>query len=220
MYNNSVSSGIILLTCISLFCLSGCSTLAKVGLWEIDPKPEFGPPDSTGLVVVDCLVFYDKPIYNILDGGEVLMNLLEKAADQNQAFSVPHGRLEDGLGNSAEGTAFGVDWSGSEKLIVFPNLEPGVYRLSQLEVVYKYYTTETVYDHDANEFYEKEASHVTESAIDIPPDKLEELTFEALPGRPVYIGKLIIFDARGDGENEYQINNEPEHEIAALKRLM
>jgi hypothetical protein len=161
-------------------------------------------------------VFRDK-YSNLLDVGEVVSQMF---SGKTEAFAVPGGNLVDNGGHQVEGQAFVVDWSGTEKLIIFSDLHPGDYRLSQIMVTYDWKEEETVYDYDESYCVTKEVTHYSSSIIDIPPGLLEALTTELTPGQSIYIGKLTIFDERGDGDNEYQIDDDPNHEIKALEQLI
>ena len=196
--------------------------MTKVGLLNdtSDPAPAFGSPDSTGLVLVDCRVFYNKKTDNILDLEEVAVNALEKAADLNQAHLILGGILLNDNGKQVEGKAFGVDWSGSEKLIIFSNVEPSEYHLTQLTVEYGHWAEERAFDYENGEYYDERVWQSEKSTIDIPANALEELTVYVKPSKTIYIGKLRVFDARGDGDNEYQISSYPKNEITAFKRLI
>jgi hypothetical protein len=192
--------------------------MTSVGLLNdvSDPEPVFGQPDSTGLIVVDCQVFRHK-YGNLLDVGDVVSQMF---SGKKEAFSVPGGSLVDNDGHQVEGQEFVVDWSGTEKLIIFSDLHPGDYRLSQVMVTYDWKDEEMVYDEDEGHFVTEEVTRYSSSTIDIPPGLLDSLTTELTPGQSVYIGKLTIFDERGDGDNQYQIDNDPNHEIKALKKLI
>jgi hypothetical protein len=192
--------------------------LTSVGLLNdvSDPEPVFGQPDSTGLIVVDCQVFCDKTV-NLLDLGEVASAMF---SGKKEAFSVPGGILLDDDGHQVEGQEFIVDWSGTEKLIIFSDLHPGDYRLSQIMVTYDWKDEEMVYDEEEGHYVEKEVTRYSSSIIDIPPGHLEALSNTLTPMQSIYIGKLIIFDEKGDGDNQYQIDSDPNHEIEALKKLI
>ncbi|UCD17322.1 MAG: hypothetical protein JSV44_12875 [Candidatus Zixiibacteriota bacterium] len=193
------------------FLLSGCATLEKVGLLtNVDqPEPPFGPPDSTGLVIVECQVFYDTPD-NLLQPGKLVMSeLKESIFGEKEALSICGGSLRDSHGNRILGAAYGVDWSETEMLILFCDLPPGLYRLAQVEARYSDYNDEA-------EEYE-----YTRSKINIPPGALGELTVTVQPGDPVFIGRLIIFDDRDSEEDDrFHIDADPKYEVRAYKKLL
>ena len=68
---------------------------------------------------------------------------------------------------------------------------------------------------------DEEVFYYDSSTIHIPVDILDELSFEVLPGEPLYIGMLIIVDERDErGKNRYQIEKLPEYEIKTYKKLI
>jgi hypothetical protein len=212
-------------TCsLLLSCLLACSALKKidsaltsVGLLEdvSDPEPVFGQPDSTGLIVVDCQVFRHRT-GNLFDVGDVVSQMF---APRKKAHAMEGAFLVDNHKHVVEGQEFPIDWSGSEKLIIFTDLHPGDYRLAQIMVTYDWQDEESVYDEDEG-WVTENVTRYSSAIINIPPDAHEALAIELSPMQSIYIGKLTILDEGGDGDNEYEIDNDPNHEIKALKYLI
>jgi len=197
---------ILRVTCILILCLTGCATLEKIGLLNVvDPKPVWGPPETTGMVIIECRVFTD-PAGNLLEPGKIIGQELKEAIFGRQEADWVNGKLTDSLGNQIEGGVYGVDWSGAEMLIIFPELQPGRYRLSQLNAVFRHY------DDDKKEWYK------SPSTIDIPSDALEELTFNILPGKTVYIGQFEVIESGRD--KSFNINDSTKYEIEAFKKVI
>jgi len=191
--------------CFVLFCLAGCATMEKIGLLnEVDPKPGFGSPETTGLVLVECRVFSD-PAGNLLEPWEIIKQEVSQAILGRKEADWVNGRLTDSLGNQIKGGVFSVDWSGAEVLIFFPNLQPGRYHLSQLNAEYSHYNDE------------KEEWYKSPSTINIPSDALKELSFEISPGESVYIGQLDVIEFSNDFS--FEINDSTRYEILRDMKL-
>lgn len=211
--------------CLILWGLHGCTTLKKMGLVNevIEPTPEFGSPDSTASVYLDCKVFYDPPHDgNIFELGDYLADaLFDAIKGLEEVNGIRGANLLSDDGQSIYGNSFGVDWSGSEELIIFGDLPPGNYRLSQIMATYRDKHEESHYDHEKGKWVDEEVWSYDSTTIDIPAGVLDELSFEIQAGEPRYVGLLIVIDERGARENnQYRIEFMPKYEKKACKRLI
>jgi hypothetical protein len=214
------------LLCLALWAaMPGCSLYSR--LFQKDLLE--GDPDITGIAVASCDIianFQDRGFF-----GTVL------GIDDNGSAS--GGAITGVDGIELEGIA-------KDNVVVFPNLQPGTYKLELMRgarllgetAVKKIYDCPSDWDIEHN--LESDCPDGVEIEFQLPVHLQEELTFDVKSGEVVFIGNLIL-DERHDPpyrnirdntsgthrvdfhqckpDDKFRIERDPQAEINTLERI-
>ena len=96
-----------------------------------------------------------------------------------------------------------IDGRAAAGLIIFPDVPPGEYSLTQIQTTWQ------------------QGNIVRSNTYDVPADKVLNYVFDAKLGEPKYLGVVTIEDVRKPGERgiNYGINDDKQEEIAAWEKI-
>ena len=233
---------------------------------------KFGSPDSSGVVIIDCTVLCYIPdteddendfvsFSHLLDQQiEIGWAMLVDAHGLDTTATLKEAILVNIEGDSLKGTPTDLYNEVARNLIVFPELQPGDYQLTQLVAGYtlskkqriKHYGCEGAMPSTLHEAWAADCTDELEFAFFLSPDAASRFSFHIERGETKYVGRIMLSDFSQppygssrvvdkdlyniDGHNvwidtyadrhtqnpasDIMIDDEPAHEIKALRRLI
>lgn len=210
---------------VLLVALAGCASLKRM----FQEEPLEGNPETTALVIASCDI-----VANFQDRGFL-----------SSVLGV------DKKGEATGGVIKGVDnieleGFATDKVVVFPNLQPGVYRLVMMrgKRLLDDDATRKIYgcppEEEEESPFPQDCPRGVELEYRLPPHIQEELTCEAAAGEIVFLGNLVFdephdppyHDARPDYAGDtsldfhrcepnqmFRIEVDPETELSILKKV-
>jgi hypothetical protein len=211
----------------------GCASVLDSLLDLEDKAPiDLGSPDSTCILIVACEVKYDPGVCKI---GK----LLSRAITGAPRAALTSGRAMDTLKNKFEGFPLEYAREGSENLLIFPRLKPGVYRLSNILAQYKLDADERKCHYRVDDDELDTAPAYLEFDFIFEPKYAGDFTFTLDAGECAYLGKLSVvnedappYDRKRYESNvqidcdkcwikdNYTLDRANEHEVKAMEKLL
>jgi len=167
----------------------GCGSMKQLLSLEPEPKPEFGSPDSTGLVIVDCVFPYDDmPGMHITNKKSFFDEVMDEIRDDRPRFRVLGGKIIDSEGKIIKGKRI----SDSPGAVVFFAVPPGQYRLEEFAAKNNLNVDEKQQWYNCeNEIYCPDGIIYKHKNLSVRFDTIE---LDVEPGQITYIGKLELLE--------------------------
>ncbi|NNE08483.1 MAG: hypothetical protein HKN20_07975 [Gemmatimonadetes bacterium] len=204
--------------------LAGCAAMGSAfrAMQDLpDPVAPFvrGSPDSTGLLMVDCDAWYDPGhtldfSRNIL--GQVVGDVIEDALHpRGELMWLRHARIvaPDDSTHGGKRTRY-----GSQPVILFSNLAPGIYKLTEIRA------THDPLDEEVDEYYDCDRSTEETSSVlhdpcpvrfdftyELSPESRDSLSIEIRAGETHYLGKLELTEEEMPPYDGVRTIRETEH---------